>query len=167
MIQKTPESDGFKMPLRDSLQRETVDISSAVTRNMDKKRVLLVEDNSASRELMALILGKSGFEVVEATTGFEGIHQARTARPDLIIMDLGLPEMTGAEAIARLKTDPRTMNIPVIVNTAFPNGSPLVERAVAAGAVEIIYKPNDFSALRATVARYLSSEPASFTEILR
>jgi CheY-like chemotaxis protein len=126
-----------------------------------KKRVLVVEDNGATRELMALVLGKSGYEVVEATTGFEAIDQARAAQPDLIIMDLSLPGMTGAEAIACLKADPRTLNIPVIVNTAFPNGSALVKRAVAAGAAEILYKPNNFSAFRETVKRYLPSEEAA------
>ena len=168
MIQETPESDEIKIPLRDSLQRETLDINRAAARSMDNKRVLVVEDNCATRELMTLVIGKAGYEVVEASTAFEALDQARAARPALIIMDLGLPGMAGAEAIAHLKADPFTVNIPVIVNTAYPNGSPLVERAIAAGAAEILYKPNNFSALRDTVQRYLSSEePASFHEVLR
>ena len=117
---------------------------------------------------MTLVIGKSGYEVLEASTGFEAIDQAHTAHPALIIMDLGLPGMNGVEAIARLKEDPSTLHIPVIVNTAYPNGSPFVERAIAAGAAEIWYKPNNFPAIRETVKRYLfSEEPASFKEILR
>jgi CheY-like chemotaxis protein len=168
MIHETPESGKLKTPLRDSLQRETLDINRAAARSMDNRRVLVVEDNCACRELMTLVIAKAGYEVVEASTGLEALDQARTARPALIIMDLGLPGMAGAEAIARLKADPFTFNIPVIVNTAYPNGSPLVERAIAAGAAEILYKPNNFSALRETIQRYVSSEePASFHEIRR
>ena len=158
MIQETPESGKFKIPLRDSLQRETLDINRAAARSMSNKRVLVVEDNCATRELLTLVIGKAGYEVIEASTAFEALDQTRAARPALIIMDLGLPGMAGPEAIARLKADPVTLNIPVIVNTAYPNGSPLVERAIAAGAAEILYKPNNFSALRDTVERYLSSE---------
>jgi two-component system cell cycle response regulator DivK len=167
MVQKTPESDEVEMPSPDSLQPETFDINRPGL-SMGKKRVLVVEDNCDTRELMALVIGKAGYEVVEASTGFEAIDQARTARPALIIMDLALPGMTGVEAIARLKEDPSTLHIPVIVNTAYPNGSPFVERALAAGAAEIWYKPNNFPAIRETLKRYLSSEePASFKEILR
>jgi CheY-like chemotaxis protein len=158
MVQETPESDEVEIPLWDSLQPETLDIHCPAATCTGKKRVLVVEDNCDARELMTLVIGKAGYEVVEASTGFEAIDQARTARPALIIMDLSLPGMTGVEAIARLKEDPSTLHIPVIVNTGYPNGSPLVERAIAAGAVEIWYKPNNFAALRETVQRYLSSE---------
>jgi two-component system cell cycle response regulator DivK len=83
-----------------------------------KKRILIVEDNSDSRDLLALLLTRSGYEVAEATTGLAAIEQTRVTRPDLIIMDLGLPGITGDEATARLKADPSTRDIPVIVNTA-------------------------------------------------
>ena len=165
MVQKTPESDEVEissLSSQEALQPETFDINRPGL-SVGKKRVLVVEDNRDTRELMALVIAKAGYEVVEASTGFEAIHQARTARPALIIMDLALPEMTGVEAIARLKEDRSTLHIPVIVNTAYPNDSLFVERALAAGAAEIWYKPNNLPAIQETVKRYLSSEePASF-----
>jgi CheY-like chemotaxis protein len=68
-----------------------------------RKRILIVEDNSDSRELLVLMLRRSGYDVAEATTGLDAIDQTRMTRPDLIIMDLGLPGITGDEATARLK----------------------------------------------------------------
>jgi len=123
-----------------------------------KKRILIVEDNSESRELLALILRRSGYDVAEAATGLDAIDQAHATRPDLIIMDLGLPQITGDEATARLKADPSTRDIPVIVNTAFQRESSLVGRAIAAGAAQILYKPTPLKVFEEVVCRYLSSD---------
>ena len=95
--------------------------------SMDKKRILLVED-SDYRELVAFLLKRSGYDVAEATTGLAALEQANATRPDLIIMDLGLPGIMGDEATARLKADSSTRDIPVIVCTAFRKGA-LVERS--------------------------------------
>jgi len=123
-----------------------------------KKRILIVEDNSESRELLALILRRSGYDVAEAATGLDAIDQAHATRPDLIIMDLGLPQITGDQATARLKADPSTRDIPVIVNTAFQRESSLVGRAIAAGAAQILYKPTPLKVFEEVVCRYLSSD---------
>jgi two-component system, cell cycle response regulator DivK len=120
---------------------------------MDKKKILLVED-SDYRELLALLLKRSGYEVAEAMTELAAIDQTNATRPDLIIMDLGLPEMTGDEATVRLKADPSMRDIPVIVCTAFQRGA-LVERALAAGAAEILHKPIQFNDFLDVVRRYL------------
>jgi CheY-like chemotaxis protein len=120
------------------------------------QKILIVEDNSDCRELLALVLRRSGYEIAEAATGLAAIEQAAATHPDLILMDLGLPGITGDEATARLKADPATKDIPVIVNTAFHKGT-LVDRAIAVGAAEILHKPISFEALREVVRRYLSS----------
>ena len=100
---------------------------------MGKHKILIVEDDSDCRELLRFFLRQSGYETVEAATGFEAVSLARVTRPDLIIMDLGMPAMTGDQATARLKADPSTRDIPVIVTTAFSYG-PLIDRAISAGA---------------------------------
>ena len=107
---------------------------------------------------MALILRRLGYDVEEAAMGLDALDQAHAARPDLIFMDLSLPTSTGIEAIARFKADPFTRDIPVIVNTAFHNGSAFVERAIAVGAAEIMYKPMSFKGLQEVVQRYLASD---------
>lgn len=125
----------------------------------DKKKILLVEDHLDIRRLLALFLEGAGYDVVEAETGLAAIERANATHPDLITMDLGLPDMTGDEAIARLKADPSTNHIPVIVITAYYGGSPLVESALAAGACEVLHKPVALRILEDTLRRVLMPTP--------
>jgi two-component system cell cycle response regulator DivK len=115
-----------------------------------------MEDNAACRELSVLYLRRLGYQVFEATTGLEALEQAHAVHPDLILMDLSLPEMRGDEVMARLKDDPSTRDIPVIVVTALPTGDTSEERAIAAGAAKILRKPFSLKALEEAVRRYLS-----------
>lgn len=123
-----------------------------------KNKILIVEDNRDARDLLKLFLRRSGYEVLEATTGLEAIDQTQAGHPDLILMDLGLPKMSGDEAVVRLKEDLATRHIPIIVNTAFDTRGAPVQRAIAAGAEEILHKPVDMKALLTMVRRYLSDE---------
>src|SRR5258705_14022749 len=118
----------------------------------NKQKILIVEDNADGRELFALYIRRLGYEVFEATNGLEALDQAHAVHPDLILMDLALPKMPGCEATARLKADPSTRDIPVIVNTAFHKGA-FVD---SAGAAEILHKPVSLKALEEVVGRYLS-----------
>ena len=122
---------------------------------LGKSKVLLVDDNSQIRQLFALRLEESGYDIVEAATGIECLEQARTTRPDLVVMDLAMPDGNGDEAIASLKADPLTRDIPVIVLTAMLHG-PLIDRAIAAGAAEILHKPVNFMWLDLVLQRHLS-----------
>ena len=122
---------------------------------MSNNKILVVEDDADYREMIMVFLRRSGYDGVEAATGFEAVSQARVTRPDLIIMDLDMPAMTGDQATARLKADPSTRHIPVIVTTAFSYGS-LVDRAITAGADEIIHKPFQLKLLHAAMQRHLS-----------
>src|ERR1041385_5299781 len=103
-------------------------------------KILVVGDNSEVRRLLVLHLRQSSYDTVEAATGLEAIQQAHATYPDLILMDLAMPGGSGDEAIATLKADPLTRDIPVVVLTAFVH-SPLVDRAIAAGAADILHKP--------------------------
>jgi CheY-like chemotaxis protein len=125
-----------------------------------KSKILVVDDNSAIRQLLVLCLKESSYETVEAATGFQAVEQARSTRPDLIIMDLGMPAGTGDEAIASLKADPATRNIPIIVLTAFLDGS-VINRAVAAGAAEILHKPVNLRSLELVLQRHLLFEQSA------
>jgi CheY-like chemotaxis protein len=130
---------------------------------LNKQKILIAEDNPDGREIIVLFVKSLGLEVFEATTGLQALDQARAVHPDLILMDLGLPEMPGDEVMARLKDDPSTREIPVIVVTALPKDGTSVESAIAAGAAEILYKPFTFKALGEAMRRYLSepNEPHS------
>jgi CheY-like chemotaxis protein len=119
-----------------------------------KNKILVVEDNSAIRQLVVLRLKELGCEVFEAETGLSAFRQARATSPDLILMDLGMPVIGGDEVMTWLKTDSVTRHIPIIVTTAFLFG-PSVDRAIAAGAAEVMYKPFNFDALHTTLQRHL------------
>jgi CheY-like chemotaxis protein len=125
--------------------------------NVCKKKILLVDDHSEIRRLLALHLGQSGYDTVEAATGREAVEQARVSTPNLIIMDLAMPDGTGDEAIVSLKADALTRDIPVIVLTALLRGA-LVDRAIAAGAAEIVHKPVSFKWLELVLQRHLSAQ---------
>jgi CheY-like chemotaxis protein len=118
-------------------------------------RILIVEDNSAVRELMGIVLRRSGYDVFEAADGLQALDQIGLLHPEIIIVDLGLPVLSGDQVIARIKADPGTVTIPVIVNTAFPAHDPAVRHAIAAGAAEILFKPTELKLLLAAVSRHI------------
>ena len=110
------------------------------------RTILVIEDYSDTRELLSVLLRKKGYEVVEAEDGLEGFLKATGTRPDLIIMDLALPEMDGVEATRRIHDTPKLSHIPIIVLSAYL--TPDVERAVFnAGCVEMFPKPFDSESL--------------------
>ena len=114
-----------------------------------------MEDHFQVRQILVLRLKELGYDVLEADTGIDAFRQARSASPDLILMDLGLPGVGGDEIMSWLKTDVVTRHIPIIVTTALLFG-PAVDRARAAGAAEVIYKPFNFDALNTILQRHLS-----------
>ncbi|MEW6086283.1 MAG: response regulator [Chloroflexota bacterium] len=85
---------------------------------MDKKKILVVEDNMDNYELVRVILEHGGYDVFLAVNGRDGVDAARLQQPDLILMDLGLPEMDGWTAAEKLKSDDTTKTIPLYAITA-------------------------------------------------
>ena len=127
---------------------------------MATKKILIVEDNADWREVLMMMIQRLGYDVISAANGEDGIAEAFAAHPDLVLMDLGLPRMSGDQAIARLKADPVTKDIPVIVQTAFGVG-PSAQRAMAAGAAEILHKPITMGGIEHVLCKYLPpADPA-------
>jgi len=117
-------------------------------------RVLVVEDHPVDLELITELLGAAGCQVLSASSAEVGLRLAEVERPDLILMDLQLPGMTGYEATRRLKADPTTASIPVVALTA--NAMCGEEaRAIAAGCAAHLTKPLDPQVLRETLHRFL------------
>ena len=85
---------------------------------MSNELILIVEDNALNRKLVRDVLQATGYRTVETETSEEGVAQARAQRPTLILMDIQLPGMSGIEALAQLRADPQTRDIPVIAVTA-------------------------------------------------
>jgi CheY-like chemotaxis protein len=103
-------------------------------------RLLLVEDNEESRDGLSRHLRRKGFEVLVAADGRQGLDAARTAAPDLVLMDMSLPVLDGWEATRQLKADPQTRHIPVIALTAHAMAGDR-EKALAAGCDDYDTKP--------------------------
>lgn len=82
------------------------------------KTILCIEDESEMIDLMKLILSRKGFDVKGATGGIEGIKIVRELKPDLVLLDLMMPDMDGWEVYQQMKAEPTTRDIPVIVVTA-------------------------------------------------
>ena len=118
-------------------------------------RVLVVEDDPLNLKLIRDVLGYRGFDVLTATSGEEGVVAALSESPDLVLMDLHLPDIDGHEALLRIRADPQCSGIPVVAVTAFAMKED-VDRATAAGFDGYIAKPIDVHALPDQVAGFLS-----------
>jgi len=104
------------------------------------KTILYVEDNEFNRKLVRHLLARTTYRLVEATDGEAGVATARESRPDLIIMDIQLPKLSGLDATRQLAAAPETRQIPVIVITSFALAGD-EEKAKAAGAAAYLAKP--------------------------
>lgn len=118
--------------------------------------ILHVEDDAETRRLYGIFLVRAGFEVVEAVNGREALELAPHVAPDLILMDLAMPEMDGMEATRRLKADERTRHIPIVALTAHGYRAHLRE-ASAAGCDGFIVKPCSGAVLIRTVLELLET----------
>ncbi len=124
---------------------------------MSKARVLIVEDNVDNLALVRYLVERMGYEVLEAMNGVEGIRVTREQHPDLILMDLALPEMDGWAATKAIKSDPATKDIPIIALTAYTQPNDRLN-ADKAGCDSFIAKPLDLTGFTAEIKRFLSAK---------
>ena len=119
------------------------------TKPAGRKTILYIEDNEANRKMVRLLLMNTAYALIEAYDGEAGVLKALEARPDLILMDIQLPKISGIEAMRRLRADPVTANTPIIAITSFAlSGDD--QKAKEAGATAYIakpYSPRDLLAL--------------------
>jgi CheY-like chemotaxis protein len=113
--------------------------------------ILLIEDSCDTREFLSVLLNKQGYKVVQAQSGLEGLLKARGNCPDLILMDLTLPEMDGIEAARRIHETPELSHVPIFVISAYLDAE-IEAEARAAGCVEMFGKPFDFDSLLETIS---------------
>jgi two-component system, cell cycle response regulator DivK len=117
-------------------------------------KILIVEDHEMNRDMLSRRLLRRGYKVEIAVDGYGGLEMARFQLPDLILMDLSLPELDGWEVIRRLKAEPATRHIPVIALTAHAMISDR-DRAFAAGCDEFDTKPIEFQRLLSKIESLL------------
>lgn len=106
------------------------------------KKILVVEDNPQNLYLVRFLLEKSGYRVAAAQNGFDAVRMAQQEQPDLILMDIQLPQMDGYEATRRIKEIPETNRIPVVAFTSYAMAGDK-DKALKAGCAGYIEKPLD------------------------
>jgi CheY-like chemotaxis protein/anti-sigma regulatory factor (Ser/Thr protein kinase) len=123
--------------------------------------VLYIEDNPSNLRLVERIVShRDGIQLFTSTRGAEGLDLARAHHPDLILLDLHLPDLGGGEVLARLQADPATSDIPVVIVSA--DATPgQIDRLMAAGALHYLTKPLDVGELLAVLDRLLAPTKAS------
>ena len=107
---------------------------------MSQKTILYVEDNEFNRQIVRDLLARTSYRLIEANDGEAGVTMALDAPPDLILMDIQLPKISGLDATRRLRADPRTAHVPIITITSYAlSGDD--QKALDAGASSYLAKP--------------------------
>ena len=120
---------------------------------MTGEQILVVEDNAKNMKLFRDVLVATGYRTLEATSGSEAVDLASEHTPDLVLMDIQLPDLDGVQALGRLRADPRTAGIPVLALTAQAMHGDR-ERFLAAGFDGYLSKPVDVRELIGTVREH-------------
>jgi CheY-like chemotaxis protein len=126
-------------------------------------RILLVDDERDNREVLELVLAWEGFQISQADGGKEALAMVALQLPDLILLDIMMPWMTGYEVLAKLKADPATKDIPVMMVSAIMDPS-AKGRALTAGAADFVSKPIDRDDLVRRVRNLLRGTCAGYRE---
>ena len=128
---------------------------------MERPIVLVVEDNKDIRDLLALFLLEKGCHILEASNGRQGVQLAREAHPDLVLMDLNLPQLSGLQATTILKNLTDTKDISVVALSAHCTDTRWRELAIDVGCEDCITKPIDFAELKRVLSSYLDGDAKS------
>ena len=124
---------------------------------MSQRRILVVDDDPRLLHIVAMYLGIEGFDVATASNGEEGLREVDAHRPDLIILDIMMPGMDGVEACRRIRSNPETGDIPILMFSAL-SGDDDVERARLAGANHLITKPFNLVGLGSVVKSFFAAD---------
>ena len=121
-----------------------------------KKKILIVEDNSDSREILGLFVTKIGHQPIKACNSKEAITVAEAELPDLIFMDLDLPDLDGVKTTAILKQNPKTSHIPVVAVTAWMSAL-WEEKSSKVGIAAYLLKPASPQTLKQTIEEFTAN----------
>ena len=123
---------------------------------LTRKRILIVEDNELNMKLLRDVLEAYGYETITTAEGMAGVALAIERRPDLILMDLQLPDISGYDAVGQLKRDPATRDIPVVAVTAFAMADD-ERKALASGCDGYVAKPISLRDFIGVVERFIGA----------
>ncbi len=118
-----------------------------------KKKILIVEDHRDCREILSLLLTRIGYHVIQAQNSKDAIASAEAEEPDLIFMDMELPDVDGVKTSALLKQNPKTSHIPIVVLTAWMSQL-WREKASKVGVKTYLLKPVSSQTLKETIEQF-------------
>jgi DNA-binding response OmpR family regulator len=127
---------------------------------MSQPRILVVDDEEDVINVLRLVLGKSGYEVLTAASGMDGLMQAQSERPQAILLDIMMHEMDGWEVLKLLKLDDQTRDIPVIILSARVEPKDKI-RGLQEGAIDYVTKPFAVREILEKVSAILGPPPAT------
>jgi len=117
------------------------------------KRVLVAEDFDDVRKMMKVFFEHDGFEVLEASDGYEAVQKAVTEHPDLIVMDIAMPVMDGIQATTAIRQHDHMSDVPIVALTAYADF--YYDRALDVGCNDVVAKPVDLAQLQPVVSSYM------------
>ncbi|HEU0047763.1 MAG TPA: response regulator [Nitrososphaera sp.] len=123
----------------------------------DMNNVLIVDDNQYLREILATMLRFSGYEISQAANGSEALKMAVSAKPNVILLDIQLPDMKGADVARAIRTQSASAHIPIIGCSAFLGGH-WRQQALHAGMVDYLEKPIPLEVIQAKIKEFILSE---------
>jgi two-component system cell cycle response regulator DivK len=121
------------------------------------KRILVVDDHEDNRQILRVLLASTGYVMIEAQNGETALAAALSERPDLILMDIQLPDLDGYEVTRRIKSNPRSHDVPIIAVTSYALSDD-ERKALAAGCIAYVAKPYSPMQLLAKIKKYLASD---------
>lgn len=148
---------GFETGRRFHLHIYVTRESGTANRGSLMMRILVVEDQEDNRKILRDLLSSAGYQVIEATTGDEGVAVAKAETPDLILMDIQLPGIDGYEAARQIKAHPANQHIPIIAVTSYALSGD-ENKAIAAGCDAYFAKPFSPRKLLDKIREYLPQE---------
>jgi two-component system, cell cycle response regulator DivK len=121
------------------------------------KRILVVDDHEDNRQILRVLLASAGYIMIEAQNGETALAAALSERPDLILMDIQLPDLDGYEVTRRIKSNPRSHDVPIIAVTSYALSDD-ERKALAAGCIAYVAKPYSPMQLLAKIKKYLAPD---------
>lgn len=143
---------------------DTTDDTVEIVETTDGHTILVVDDMSDNIILISLSLQDMGYRVVTATNGADALNVAKLARPDLILMDIAMPQQDGLAATRRIREEAELQSLPVIALTAFDTDG-FRQAAFDAGFDGYLTKPIDFDRLRSLMSKLLSGDKGNTTRL--
>jgi CheY-like chemotaxis protein len=118
------------------------------------KRILIVEDHKDALSIVVLFVRSFGYETIEATTGADAVEKALFENPNLIVMDMSLPDMTGVDAARAIKKNPSTVGLPIIAYSAWSTRT-WMEQAANVGIAAYLVKPVPMALMKETIEKFI------------